>query len=84
MVDCYTRTGMRSAVHFGVLAPLLMGLAAPRHDHPLAKFEPPEGCYVGAYVELDHRIADDYLRFERLTGKKHASYFHYLGYGKPF
>jgi hypothetical protein len=75
---------MRCAANFALAAPLLAALAAPRPERPLAKFEPPEGCYIGAYVELDHNIADNYPLFERLTGRKHASYFHYLGYGQPF
>ncbi len=50
----------------------------------LAKFEPPAGCYIGAYIEKDPVVKGDFAAWERLTGRKHASYFSYLGYGAPF
>ncbi len=50
----------------------------------LEKFEPPEGCYLGAYIEQDPVTNGDIAAFEALTGKKHASYFKYVGYGRPF
>lgn len=50
----------------------------------LAPGEPPVGCYIGAYIELDAVVKDDISAFETLTGKKHASYFRYVGYGRPF
>jgi len=50
----------------------------------LAPYEPPAGCYIGAYIELDPTVKDDIALFERLTGKKHATYFRYVGYGQPF
>ncbi|MBV9863738.1 MAG: hypothetical protein JO316_00155 [Abitibacteriaceae bacterium] len=59
----------------------------------LAKFEPKDGCYIGAFIERDltlksliheedsgQRISE----FENLTKKKHASYFTYVGYGQAF
>jgi len=49
-----------------------------------AKFEPPQGCYVGAFIELDETVKGDITVFEELTKKKHASYFTYVGYGRPF
>lgn len=45
---------------------------------------PAEGCYVGAYVQLDITTDGDMDAFERLVGKPHASYFRYVGYGSPF
>ena len=51
---------------------------------PLAKFEPARGCYVGAFIELDHIVKGKIDEFEELTKKKHASYFTYTGYGMPF
>lgn len=51
---------------------------------PTAKFEPEYGCYIGAFVDKDPRIRGDMRLFERLTGKPHASYFTYVGYGQPF
>jgi hypothetical protein len=59
-----------------------------------AKHEPFQGCLLGAYVDLDESITDIYTdrtgiqrrlpnQFEKLTGRQHASYFFYLGYGRP-
>jgi hypothetical protein len=50
----------------------------------LGPYEPPTGCYIGAYIELDRRVKDDIAAFEALTNKQHASYFRYVGYGQPF
>ena len=50
----------------------------------LAKFEPERGCYIGAFIELDHIVKGKINEFETLTQKKHASYFTYCGYGMPF
>lgn len=59
-----------------------------------AKFEPAQGCYLGAYIELDPLLkkvvidSSDNRRklpeeFEEIVGKSHAIYFFYLGYGRP-
>lgn len=45
---------------------------------------PADGCYLGAYIELDHASGGDIARFEELVGRQHASYFRYVGYGAPF
>lgn len=50
----------------------------------LGPYEPSRGCYLGAYIELDPVVRDDIAAFEALVGKKHATYFHYVGYGQPF
>lgn len=50
----------------------------------LSKFEPSRGCYVGAFIERDFTVLGDISAFEQLTKKKHASYFTYVGYGRPF
>lgn len=50
----------------------------------LSKFEPERGCYVGAFIERDFTVLGDISAFEQLTKKKHASYFTYVGYGRPF
>lgn len=66
----------------------LVGRAAAR-----AKFEPADGCYIGAFVERDLTLKgliredntkDRITEFENLTQKKHASYFTYVGYEQPF
>lgn len=49
----------------------------------LAKFEPARGCYLGAHLR-PVGIGADIRRFEAMTGRKHASYFRYVGYGRPF
>ncbi len=61
----------------------------------LAKWEPPYGCYLGAFLDRDERLGERFLdenwqahrdpaAFARLTGKKLASVFCYLSYGRPF
>lgn len=49
-----------------------------------AKFEPDSGCYIGAFIANDANVQGDIDTFERLTGKQHAIYFSYTGYGSPF
>lgn len=63
-----------------------------RQNDTGAKFEPPWGCYLGAYIDRDetlerayrdevnriHRLPED---FEAAVGKAHATYFFYMGYG---
>ena len=51
---------------------------------PGAKFEPAQGCYIGAFIERDSYVQGNIPAFEDLTKKKHASYFTYVGYGQPF
>ena len=66
--------------------------ALPRHARAalgatpgnLAKFEPATGCYIGAFIERDTNVRGNIPAFEDLTKKKHASYFTYVGYGRPF
>ena len=57
-------------------------VAAPANG--LGKFEPASGCYIGAYVLADQNISGKMERWEELTGKGHASYLKYVGYGRPF
>lgn len=58
-------------------------IAARKPPRP-AKFEPSTGCLLGAYVIQDRNISGRFRRFEELTGKPHASYLRYVGYGQPF
>lgn len=68
-------------------------LATPISERGLAKHEPAKGCYLGAYIELDPSINKklildgrgrrDPATFEKIVGKPHASYFFYMGYGRP-
>ncbi len=50
----------------------------------LALFEPAKGCYIGAFIERDSHVMGSIQAFEEMTAKKHASYFTYVGYGRPF
>jgi hypothetical protein len=72
------------AITFSNPKPVAAGLAA---------FEPETGCMIGAYIDKDpllttYRTVDgrehaDPLEFDAITGKKHAMYFFYQGYGRP-
>lgn len=74
----------------GVLPPMRAASlpSLPVNTGNLAKFEPAAGCYIGAFIELDYNVqgeqGGDIEKFEDLTKKKHASYFTYVGYGRPF
>lgn len=54
----------------------------------LAKFEPPSGMYIGAYIDKDSHMVklgdDKFKAFNKLAGKQHAIYFTYHRYGSPF
>ena len=52
-------------------------------QYRLAKYEPRSGAYLGAYVFQDTLIQGNMATFNEITGKKHASFFLYVGYGKP-
>lgn len=53
-------------------------------NYKLAKYEPVEGTYLGAYIVQDTLINGDMDKFNHMTKKKHASFFRYVGYGSPF
>jgi Glycosyl hydrolase family 26 len=68
---------------------------APKIASPLAKWEPPYGCYLGGFIDRDERLSstfsdenfqshEDPAVFGEKTGKKHASVFCYVSYGRPF
>lgn len=67
-------------IGFWLFAQLVIPLCSPA----LEKLEPPHGCYIGAFVEYDDIACGNIKLFEQLTGKKHASYITYVGYGSPF
>ncbi|HEX8551909.1 MAG TPA: glycosyl hydrolase [Abditibacteriaceae bacterium] len=67
-----------------LLLSVLCGFATEAWSQTLAKFEPEKGCYVGAFIERDFTVLGNIGAFEELTKKKHASYFTYVGYGRPF
>jgi hypothetical protein len=58
-----------------------------------ARLEPRYGCYTGAFIDhevslpkhtMDGSLRRDIVAFNQRTGVHHASFFIYLGYGKPF
>lgn len=61
---------------------------------PLAKHEPAYGCYIGAFLDRDDQLGRGFMfndqihkdptDFARITGKKLASVFCYLNWGRPF
>lgn len=69
----------------------------PESSNPstgLAKYEPLEGCYLGAYIDLDPELPASFIDtngtkrkrprdFEARVGHDHAMYFFYMGYGRP-
>jgi hypothetical protein len=62
--------------------------AAASQGQKLAKFEPAQGMYVGAYIELDEKLkkygGDRFTQFNKETSKQHAMYFTYYTYGVDF
>ena len=71
--------------------PLTDAEAARRNTH--ARFEPPVGCYLGAFIDFDGSLTNpvrdqngtkhfEANQYESITGRQHATYFFYLGYGK--
>jgi len=59
-----------------------------------AKHEPKVGCYLGAFIDLDSTLKQTFHdqtakirkmpeEFEKIVGKSHATYFFYMGYGRP-
>lgn len=69
----------------GLIAFFVGGVGQERvAQPPRQKFEPVKGAYLGAYVIQDKLIDGSMTKFNELTGKKHASFFRYVGYGQPF
>lgn len=69
--------------------------ALPVGNVPLAKWEPAYGCYLGGFFDRDERLGKTFYdeneqthydpdALKRLTGKKHATAFCYVAYGKGF
>lgn len=57
----------------------------PPANWKLAKHEPLQGVYIGAFTEYDAAIGPrNVQKFNQLTGKQHAMFFTYHDYGKPF
>lgn len=69
-------------------------LSEVKRTYTGAKYEPPYGCFLGAYIDLDSSLKQTYAdsigrnrrlpeEFEQVVGNQHATYFFYLGYGRP-
>ena len=74
-------------LQFFIIGPLVAALLAGvlTSAPVLAEgFIPADGCYLGAYIELDCATGGDIDDFESIIGRPHASYFRYVGYGSPF
>ncbi len=61
-----------------------MSIAYDKPNYKYGKAEPEKGTLLGAYVLQDDYINQSMETFNELTEKKHASYFMYVGYGRPF
>jgi len=48
------------------------------------KYEPGDGCYIGAFIVNDPVVLGNVDQFETLTNKKHSIYFSYAAWGQPF
>jgi len=68
---------------------------APPAGPALARLEPPSGVLLGAFIDRDDRLPATFMdenwqthrdadEFAELVGKKHATLFCYLSYGRPF
>lgn len=77
---------------FGLYVDRVPTPAELRANFTGAKHEPVAGCLLGAYIDLDFTLTETIkdatgrvrrlpAPFEALTGKPHATYFFYMGYG---
>ncbi len=75
---------MRERIPISLLVLCLLAGIVLLTPAPATGIVPDEGCYIGAYIQLDTTVNGDIDEFERLVGKPHATYFRYVGYGSPF
>ncbi len=61
-----------------------LALVYEKENYEYAKLEPEDGALLGAYVLQDDYIGQSMETFNEVTGKQHASFFKYVGYGKEF
>jgi hypothetical protein len=66
-----------------LLVIFILGFCPP-DSLALAKYEPAQGCYLGAYIEQDPVAPGNIYSFETSTQKKHACYLTYCGWGGAF
>lgn len=55
-----------------------------KKNYKKSKYEPDKGVYLCAYVLQDVTIDYSMKKLNAVTGKKHASYFRYVGYNEQF
>jgi hypothetical protein len=65
-----------------------------RANYTGARLEPGYGCYVGAFIDREDGLDTGFVGngqshkdpegFNEATGKRHAMFFTYLAYGRPF
>jgi len=48
----------------------------------LARFEPPTGTYLGAYIRSDRVVAGNIELFEQMVGREHSFYTYFLKLGQ--
>jgi len=48
----------------------------------LARFEPPSGTYLGAYIRSDRIVAGNIELFEQMVGREHSFYTYFLKLGQ--
>jgi hypothetical protein len=77
-------SGLESALALGEGETTIHYIPLENNRAPRAKLEPAAGAYLGAYVLQDDSIDQSMRRFNELTGREHASFFKYVGYGQPF
>ena len=53
-------------------------------DYILSMYEPPHGCYLGAFIEEDSLLEGDIGMFERMSGVNHAVYSYKYTLGNAF
>ncbi len=62
----------------------VMSITYYKKNYEYQKMEPQSGTYLGGYVIQDDFINQDMNKFNELSQKQHASFFRYVGYGRPF
>jgi len=79
----YPSAQVRAAKPFTDREILQAKILIEQDQYKLAKFEPPQGAYLGAYIIQDTLIDGNMAKFMEITGKKHVSFFKYVAYGSP-
>lgn len=92
LIGCTPSSRVSTSIVPEVKLLLDSGVVERSANPELAKYEPLNGCYLGAYIDLEPKITDVFVdsnggirklpeKFEDAVRRKHAMYFFYLGYG---